>query len=137
LDRAAAQLNELTAALSALRSKQRTEDEVVAAKRFTDNIIQSMHDVLIVTDSSLKIIAVNHAACALLEYSELELIGRPIEELFKDQSYGTGPPVHELLSNNTMRDHEMTYCTRSGRLVWALVSASTMRDNSGRPQAIL
>lgn len=137
LDRAATQLNELTAAVSALRSKQHSEDEVLAAKRFTDNIIQSMYDVLIVTDPGLTIVAVNRAACALLEYSELELVGRPIEELFKDETYGTGLPVREMLSNNVMRDHEMTYRTRSGRLVTALVSASTMRDNSGRPLAII
>src|SRR5262249_52308333 len=33
--------------------------------------------------------------------------------------------------------NEMTYRTRGGRLVSALVSASTMRDNSGRPLAII
>jgi PAS domain S-box-containing protein len=136
LDRAASQLNELTAAVSALRAKQRSGDEVVAARRFTDNIIQSMFDVLIVTDPELQIVAVNRAACALLEYTELELVGKPVVELFKDESYGL-TPVKEILQRNATRDSEMTYKTRSGRLVSALVSASTMRDNSGRPLAII
>src|SRR5439155_18752635 len=34
-------------------------------------------------------------------------------------------------------DYEMTYRSQSGRLVSSLVSASTMRDNSGRPLAII
>src|SRR5262249_20046537 len=100
LDRAAAQINELTEAVNALRAKQRYEDEVLAAKRFTDNIIQSMSDVLIVTDASLQIVAVNRAACALLEYTELELVGRAIIELFKDQTYGMGPPIKEILATH-------------------------------------
>src|SRR5438093_552277 len=137
LDRAANQLNELTAAVNALRAKQRSEDEVLAAKRFTDNIIQSMFDVLIVTDPDLHIVAVNKAACALLEYTELELVGRPIVELFKEEAYSLNAPIPELLRSNATRDNEMTYRTRSGRLVSALVSASTMRDNSGRPLAII
>src|SRR5207245_1837473 len=81
--------------------------------------------------------ALNKAACSLLEYSELELVGRPIEELFKNEPYVLAAPVPEMLRTNTMRDHEMTYRTRSGRLISALVSASTMRDNSGRPLAII
>jgi PAS domain S-box-containing protein len=137
LDYAAQQLNELTGVVAQLRAKERSEDEVSAAQRFTENIVQSMFDVLIVTDPDLRIVNVNQAACALLEYSELELIGRQIEEVFKEESITIAPPVRQLLKSNSMRDNEMTYCTARGRFVSALVSASTMRDNSGRPQAII
>ncbi|HEX3357761.1 MAG TPA: histidine kinase dimerization/phospho-acceptor domain-containing protein, partial [Tepidisphaeraceae bacterium] len=137
LDYAAQQLNELTSAVAMLRAKERSEDEVTAAQRFTENIVQSMFDVLIVTDPDLRIVSVNQAACALLEYSELELIGRQIEEVFKEESITLAPPVRQLLKSNSMRDNEMTYRTARGRFVSALVSASTMRDTSGRPQAII
>ena len=72
LDHAAQQLNALGTTIAQLRAKERSEDEVDAARRFTENIIQSMFDVLIVTDPDLKIVNVNRAACVLLEYSELE-----------------------------------------------------------------
>ncbi len=137
LDYAAQQLNELTGVVAQLRAKERSEDEVAAAQRFTENIVQSMFDVLIVTDPDLRIVNVNQAACALLEYSELELIGRQIEEVFKEESITIAPPVRQLLKSNSMRDNEMTYRTARGRFVSALVSASTMRDTSGRPQAII
>ena len=108
-----------------------------AAKRFADNIVQSMSDVVIVTDPDLKIVTVNQAACALLEYSELQLVGKQIEEVFKEESIAIAPPVRQLLKSNSMRDNEMIYKGAGGRLVSALVSASTMRDNSGRPLAII
>ncbi|MGB7157196.1 MAG: ATP-binding protein, partial [Tepidisphaeraceae bacterium] len=137
LDGIAQQFNDLTAALALLRARQRSEDEVLAAKRFTDNIIQSMFDVLIVTDPELRIVSLNKAACALLEYTELELLGKSIEEVFREERYGAGESVRDLLRSNAMRDNEMVYRTRSGRQVSALVSASTMRDDAGRPLAII
>jgi PAS domain S-box-containing protein len=137
LDYAAERLNELTSLVAQLRTKERSEDELVSAKRFADNIVQSMSDVLIVTDPDLQIVTVNQAACALLEYSEIQLVGKSIEEVFKSQSIAVGPPVRQLLKSNSMRDNEMDYLTASGKTVSALVSASTMRDNSGRPLAII
>lgn len=64
LDYAAERLSELTALVAQLRAKERSEDDLVAAKRFADNIVQSMSDVLIVTDPDLQIVTVNQAACA-------------------------------------------------------------------------
>ena len=137
LDYAAQRLTELTALVAQLRAKERSDDQVIAAKRFADNIVKSMSDVVIVTDPNLRIVTVNHAACVLLEYSEIELVGRQIEEFFKHESLALAPPVAQLLKSASMRDNEMTYKTASGKLVSALVSASMMRDNSGRPQAII
>src|SRR4051794_27171785 len=86
LDYAAQRLSELTALVAQLRAKERSDDEVLAAKRFADDIVKSMSDVVIVTDPNLRIVTVNQAACALLEYPEIELVGRPIEDLFKHES---------------------------------------------------
>jgi PAS domain S-box-containing protein len=137
IEAAAHQIRALTAAIGQLRARERSADEVRAAQRFTHNVIQSMFDVLIITDPDLHIVSVNKAACALLEYSELELVGMSIEQLFQDEHYALGVGAREMLRSNTMRDNEMVYRTRSGRRVPALVSASIMRDDAGRPQAII
>jgi PAS domain S-box-containing protein len=134
---AANALNRLKATLDSIRARQVSEEEVLAAKRYADNIIHSMFDVLIVTDPDLHIKTVNKAACELLEYSELELVGRSIEELFREDPILLGPPIRELLRNNVTRDFEAVYRTASGRLIDVLLSASTMRDNAGRPIAII
>ncbi len=137
LDEVAALINDLGAKNKALVEKQVSEHQLLAARRFADNIIKSMYDIMIVTDTDLNIVTVNKAACDLLEYKELELTGKPIEMLFQSESILTGPPVRTLLTKNAAQDLEMTYKTRSGRLVYALVSASTMRDEAGRPLAVI
>ena len=137
LDFIAAAFNEFRANLKTLEEKQIKEEEVVAAKRYADNVIKSMFDVLIVTDPDLRIQTVNKAACELLEYTELELVGRPVETLFKEEPTFLGPPIRDMLRSNQMRDFEATYRTQSGRLISVLLSASTMRDNAGRPLAII
>ena len=78
------------------------------------------------TDPDLKIVTVNQAACELLEYRELELIGRPVQTLFKQEPYTLAPPIDTLLRNSTTRDNELTYVTATGRHIAALVSASTL-----------
>ena len=59
-----------------------------------------------------------------------------MESLFKEEPSFLGPPIRDLLRSNQTRDFEATYRTQSGRLVSVLLSASTMRDNAGRPLAV-
>ncbi len=137
LDLAAGAANRLKAAVEDLQERQISEDELVAAKRYADNIINSMFDILIVTDPDLRIQSANKAACEILEYAELSIVGRPIEELFKQEPMLLGPSIREQLLSNATRDFEAVYRTASGRLIDVLLSASTMRDTAGRPIAII
>ena len=137
IDYIATAFNEFHGTLKTLEARQIKEEEVVAAKRYADNVIKSMFDVLIITDPELKIQTVNKAACELLEYTELELVGRPIETLFKEEPSFLGPPIRDVIRSNQGRDFEATYRTQGGRLGSMLISASTMRDAAGRPLAII
>ena len=137
LDVVAAIINDLHARFAAMEAKQIKEEELVAARRYADNVIKSMFDVLIVTDADLRIQTANKAACELLEYTELELVGRPIETIFREEPTFLGTPIVDELRSNQMRDFEATYQTKHGRFVPVLLSASTMRDNAGRPLAYI
>jgi PAS domain S-box-containing protein len=129
-------IRKLIEANRVLRDKQVSEEQLLAAKRYADGVIASMSDILIVTDPNLNILTVNNAACETLEYSQLELIGSPVERLFKQEAYGMATPLKQLLQQR-VRDTELTYRTQSGKLISALVSASQMRDNAGRVLAII
>jgi PAS domain S-box-containing protein len=136
LDHAAQQLSELTTAVTQLRSRERSTTEIEDARTFVEGIVQSMSDALIVTDPDMRVVTVNRAACALLELTELEIVGKQIQEFFKEESLTISPPVAQILKNSTL-DSEMVYRTSSGKLISALVSASTLRDTAGRPVAII
>jgi PAS domain S-box-containing protein len=136
LDHAAQQLNELTAAVTQLRSRERPTTEIEDARTFVEGIVHSMSDALIVTDPDMRVVTVNRAACELLQLTELEIVGRQIQEFFKEESLTISPPVAQILKDST-RDSEMVYRASNGKLISALVSASTLRDSAGRPVAII
>lgn len=63
----------------------KTGDELVAAKEYTENIVNSMMNSLIVVSSGGKIRYVNPATCPLLGYEEREIIGRHIGIIFAEE----------------------------------------------------
>ena len=58
-----------------ITERKRAEEALREAKDYTDNIIRSMADMLVVLSPDGAITSVNKAACNLLGYSEDELFG--------------------------------------------------------------
>lgn len=63
---------------SALR---RSQAELLAAKDYTEQIIRSMDDGLVVMDTSNLIRSVNPSACRLLGRAENDIVGRPVTSI--------------------------------------------------------
>ncbi|MEW6382086.1 MAG: histidine kinase dimerization/phosphoacceptor domain -containing protein [bacterium] len=99
--------------------------EIEMAKQYIDNILASIHEVLIVTSPNGFIEKVNHATDTLLGYRENELIGRPLEVIFQETA--------ESGSSHT----EQTLIASDGRKVPALLSCSTLRDEQGKVQGMV
>jgi rsbT co-antagonist protein RsbR len=95
------------------------------SKDYVNNIIESMSDLLVVTDGDAHIKTVNQAACDLLSHSRGELIARPIEMLFTDLS------ALDLLKTGGIRDQERDCIAKGGRIVRVSFSASVLRDKRG------
>ncbi|MFC4723202.1 sigma 54-interacting transcriptional regulator [Geojedonia litorea] len=58
-----------------ITERKKSEIELKLAKAFTDKLIMSMQEGLIIVDLKGKIIMVNDSTCKMLEYSKEELIG--------------------------------------------------------------
>ena len=65
-----------------ITERKRAEDALAASKAYTESIIRSFLDTLIVVDTEAKIKIVNPAICHLLGYREEELIGHPVGIIF-------------------------------------------------------
>ncbi len=110
---------------------KRAQDEVVAARDYTDNIIKSMIDTLIVADSKGKIKTINPATVNLLGYKEEELIDKPVATVFekgKEVTPFKGTRMKKLIEEGSIRDYDMTYKTKSGEKIPVSFSGSVMRD---------
>ncbi len=124
-----------------LTERKRAEEELVASKAYAESIVQNFLDTLIVVDAGGKIRTVNPATCLLLGYTKEELIGRPVGIIFTEEAavvdrvfrFFIEPPdvrVKALRSLDTIRNRELTYKTKDGRLIPMSFNASVLTDEA-------
>jgi len=68
----------------AFNSMVRSLDESTVSHSYVNRIIDSMPDALLVADANGFVQKTNHSAAEILGYTEKEIIGRPLAELFVD-----------------------------------------------------
>jgi PAS domain S-box-containing protein len=101
-----------------------------------DQIVSTMSNFLIMLDHNKNIVTINNATTALLGYSKEELIGKPLEYLFKDQTWETG----NKLSNNTSEtivNFETCLKSKYGEHIPVLLSKSVIKDENGNIMGII
>lgn len=105
--------------------------EVSEAKEFTDNIIKSMLDTLIVVNPKRIITRVNKAVSDLLGYKEEELIGKSVDMIIPKSTQ------EEIFNGSkNVKDIEMRYLTKDKREVPMSFSSSVMAEQ-GEPIGIV
>ena len=104
--------------------------EPAVSRPYVDDIIRSMHDILIVVDHNAKIAMVNRATTDLLGYDQDELIGTPFWGILAQDLSGV---VNDIMIGNV----EKVYLAKDGSKVPVSVSGSVIRDKDGRIQGIV
>ena len=97
-----------------------------------DKLVNALNDGIMIVDAEDKIMFANKKFCQILEYSLEEMKGRFANELFL-------PPVErkefvavlEERKNNIASEYEIRLITRSGKLIWFIVSGAPYFDRSG------
>lgn len=109
--------------------QDRTKD-LAEAKSYTEDIIGSMINTLIVTDSSGKIKMANSALIELLGYNQDELIGKPVASLFDGQTakFFSETAIKEVAEKHSIRNLEATYQAKSGERIAINFSVSLMSE---------
>jgi two-component system, cell cycle sensor histidine kinase and response regulator CckA len=107
--------------------------KTTVSKAYTDNIMNTMIDALIVIDPDMKIKTVNKGTIDLLGYSEKELIESNIGMIF---GFGyidslEGVRMVRLIEKGEARNYETLLQSRDGRHISVLINSSTMKDNDG------
>ncbi len=145
------EIGELAASFNKMTQDLRvSRDDIISAKKYTDNIVRSMTDTLLVVSHDGIIQTVNPATCTLLGYKEKELIGEPVSKVvaegkeipinfstFLRQYFLIGSLDNELIKECCIRNVEKTYLAKDGRKIPMLFSGSVMRDDNGNIQGIV
>ena len=129
------------ASIRDITDRKQTEEALAKSKAYTESIIQNFLDTLIVVDAEAKIQTVNPATCYLLGYTEEELIGQLISMIFAEeeeeevhrvfQFFRKPEKAESLRPQDTIRNCELTYKTKDGRLIPMSFNASVLTDEAG------
>ncbi|MFH1633770.1 MAG: PAS domain-containing protein, partial [Chloroflexota bacterium] len=132
-----------------ITERKAAKDALAASKAYTESIIQNFLDTLIVVDTQAKIQTVNPATCRLLSYAEEELKGQSVRMLFAEeeeeeeevkrvfQFFREPEKAKTPHPQDTIRNRELTYKTKDGRLIPMSFNASMLTDEAGHVTGVV
>jgi len=99
---------------------------------YLENIYETMSDMLIVTDKDHKITKVNQATLETLKYEETELINKHIQIISGNhKSQAKTKPFHEITSEDSCKNTESVFLTKTGKKINVLFSSNSMYNAIG------
>lgn len=108
------------------------------SKIYVENILASMQDMLFVLTPDTHIEKVNQAVLHLLGYSEGMLLGQPLHIVLAPEErplWQQPNTIHSPLF--ALRDHEMRFLTKDGRVIETAVSTAVMKEeNAATPRIV-
>ncbi|HEB01842.1 MAG TPA: PAS domain S-box protein [Nitrospirae bacterium] len=111
-----------------IASLKGSRDSLIAARRYTESIIDAMKDALMVIDAEGMIMTVNPSTCYLLGYeSEAELVGQSIEKVVSIEA----EQMRELKECGFLISDEKCFRTNFGDEIPVYFLASAIYDDDG------
>lgn len=108
-----------------------TSEELVSARKYTEDIISSMANMLIVVDSEDNISFVNPAVHSLLNYKEGELINKPFTFIFaQEQRSAANTLMHKIRTASALQDQEYNFVNETGEIIPVSLSAASITNTS-------
>jgi len=110
---------------------EKKDRELRVSKSFTDNIIKSMKNMLIVSDVKGNIKMINEAVSELLGYDPKELIGQKIEKLFAREEINKKiiyNGIYPQKLTDGILDTESVFVTKSFKKIPMTFSCSPLKD---------
>ncbi len=123
--------NQMTDAL------KQSRNEVVSAKNFTESIVESMTDLLVVADTNAIVQRANSAASTILGFTNEEVIGQPLNHICAEQDFLSVLKVNQLPTQFATINFENLCRTKDGREIPMSISVGTLRDVTGQPQGLV
>ncbi|MFA5033405.1 MAG: PAS domain-containing protein [bacterium] len=116
-----------------ITERRERRNATIVLKDYTENIIKSMKDMLIVITPEGTIQTVNKATEDILGYREDELIGKQVDKMLNIdiEMFFHGKGLEELLKKRYIADHYMTCKTKTGEFIPVNFCGSIMADDDG------
>jgi diguanylate cyclase (GGDEF)-like protein/PAS domain S-box-containing protein len=106
--------------------------DFIRAKEYLEAIVTSTSDAICTTDVRGRIIYFSPGAEAMLGATSAQMMGRWVHEIYADGKEESQRIMKELRREGALKNRELAVKTRDGRLIHVSMSASLLRDRSGR-----
>ncbi len=117
--------------------RKKSEYALKAAKDFTDNLIMSMHEGLMISDPRGKLTFVNDATCKILGYTREELIGMEIPYPYAStESLEAIPAIVNELNAGEAPSFQLEYIRKGGERFPVYFTTGTIRDDNDQVIAL-
>lgn len=113
-----------------LMELQKTRDDLIIAKEYTDNIIETIASAVIVLTEDAEIIKVNKSVNKMLGRTEEELLNKRIDEIFESDTIAE-ILYNEIMRNGYVKDVEVVLMAKYGVKVPVIFSASVIYGSDG------
>ena len=121
-----------------LTERKEAETQLLEAKKYTDSIIKSFLDTLIVVDTHARIQTINPETAKLLGYAQSELVGQPVDMVFEEEEEARQlfqffrlRDESEIDADMEVRNVELTYKAKDGRRIPMSFNASVLTNEDG------
>jgi|GEM_PF-5466059 len=103
------------------------------SKRYIDNILHSIPDVMLILDQNGKIKDLNNEATETFDCTEEELLGRMFSDLFAEIGQGKkgGDFLHMLLASGFVKGYEIALQTKRHNITPFILSGLILKDDMG------
>jgi PAS domain S-box-containing protein len=126
----------ISAIITDVTKRKLAEKALKKAMEYTENIIDTMADALIVLDSDLAITLVNRAALELSGYNEKELIGKDIDMILDDGLSFKDELLKHISRKASIKRPIMFYKTKSGERMPVSFIGSPLYEENGSEDPI-
>ncbi|MBW1858296.1 MAG: PAS domain-containing protein, partial [Deltaproteobacteria bacterium] len=111
--------------------QKRTETELIQAKDFLQNILDSSIDGITTTDLQGKIAYISPRTEDILGYNQQATISKKAYSLYGNGIKDARKIMRELMAKGEIKDHEMTSIRKDDTLIDINLSASLLRNEEG------
>lgn len=105
--------------------------DLAEAKKQRDNVLNSMEDLLVVTDRAGNVHSLNRAASTRLGFERTDLIGKPLNRILGPQDQVLARGLRQLVAEGTLRGYPAAFVTKWGEALPVGLTGSLLRDREG------
>ena len=107
------------------------------SRDYLDDVLESLHESLLVVNLEGHIERVNKGTCSLLGYTSEELLGEPAGLVFAESSTGELRWIDQITHTNTDHHAERIYRHKNGELIPVAFSWARFNSPDGNTQGVV